>query len=95
MLALDGIHHVTVGRVILKQPTVQEMICQVRGRETLLVEGCMYVLCHLGSPSFGCRRLCESSEEKHRAVLTARRSPPSLSYCHRAAFRVVNVFFLI
>ena len=42
MLALDGIHHVTVGRVILKQPTVQEMICQVRGRETLLVEGvCM------------------------------------------------------
>lgn len=37
---------------------------------------------------------CESIEVKHRAVLRASQSPPSLSYCYRAAFGAVIFIFI-
>lgn len=94
MSALVGINHVTaldskVGRVVLKQHKVQEIICQVRGRQSLSDE---YVCALSAGQSLFWMQKTESSEEKHRAVLTAGRSPPSLSYCYRASFRAVNYF---
>lgn len=80
------------GQGILKQHEVQEMFYQRRGRETLLVEGCVCSV--IWAAPLSDAEDCESIEVKHRAVLRASQSPPSLSYCYRAAFGAVIFIFI-